>query len=140
MDPGLEKDLVGVDIADSGDDPLIKEQRLDAAAPSVEKPDERRPVKLQRLRAEAAELGRPLRRPSLKEPEKPKFPNVPEAELPLGLFKKNSEMGVFVAGITFPAKQQLTRHLEMGKESQTSARIEADEFAPAAQAGDPLAF
>jgi len=140
MNPGLEKDLIGVDIADSGEDPLIEEERLDTTAPSVEKLEEGSPVKLQGLRAKAAELGRPLRRSSLEEPEKPKFSHVPEAELSLGLFKINNEMGVFVAGITFPTEQQLTRHLEMEKETQASARIEADELAPAAQADDPLAF
>ncbi len=140
MDPGLEKDLVGIDIADSSDDPLIEEQRLDATAPSFEKLKEGSPVKLQRFGAEAAELGRSLCLSSLKEPEKPKFSNVPEAELLLGLFEKDDEMGVFVAGITFSAEKQLACHLEMEKESQSSARIEADQLAPAAQADDLLTF
>jgi len=44
MDPGLEKDFVGVDIANSGNNALIEEQGLDATAPSAKKLEENRPV------------------------------------------------------------------------------------------------
>jgi len=38
MKSGFEKNLISIDIADAGDEALIEEQGLDAAAPALEKP------------------------------------------------------------------------------------------------------
>jgi hypothetical protein len=61
METGFEKNLVGINIADSGDEILIEEKRLDAAAPTLEKLKKSGPAYLQGLRTEALEFSRALR-------------------------------------------------------------------------------
>jgi hypothetical protein len=81
MKPGLEKDLVGIDVADARDYVLIQEEALKSAAAPRQTRPKRIKIQPQGFRAEAAKLAFAFKLRCLKAQDKPKLADVAEAKL-----------------------------------------------------------
>lgn len=79
VDARLEEDLISVDVPDTGDNLLIKEQALYPAAATFKSIKERRKVKLERFGTQITNLMYPVHFAGPRPQNKTEFPNVPVA-------------------------------------------------------------
>ena len=134
MDAGVKQDLVGVDIADAGDDPLVEQAGLDASAPAGEGFPELGEPEGQGLGPEPAELrGRPGFGGRERHGE-PELPDVAEAEFAAGIPESDGQVGVLVARSARFAEKQLAGHLEVEEEGQPPREVDDDHLTPAPDA------
>src|SRR5579859_4861766 len=113
---GREEDLVGVDVADTGDEPLVHEEGLQLRLPGVEQIREPGPAHdvAERVETKVGELGNDiLERVGGGDEKLAERPRVHEAEL-TALGEGDHHVRVFVPGITGRRPQQLAAHAEMG--------------------------
>ena len=97
MDPRPEEDLVGVDVADAGDDPLVEEEALDAPLPAAKAPGERGPESISRGSGPSAvELRGGTRRTRPETAQEAEFPDVAEPELQSAAGERDDEPGMLV--------------------------------------------
>ena len=139
VEPGKIEDLVGIDVSDSGNKPLIEEQTLQPPTAAPEALEEGRQVNLQRLRAEAAQLRGLFCFAGLNRKDEPELSDISKAQLLVPGPEGEGQMHVFVRRQSLWVEQELSGHLKMNDHRQPVREIQQDHLAPPAQADDLLA-
>jgi hypothetical protein len=139
MKAGLVEDLVGIDITDARDYPLVEKETLEPAATAPETLDKSVPAETQRFRAEKTEFPGSLRLGRRHGPDEPELPHIPEAEFSWRFSEAQNEMRMLIGRLVLAGEDELAGHLEMDDEGQSPGEIHQDQFAAAAQAADPTA-
>ena len=137
VEPGGVKDLVGIDVPDPRQEPLVEKQALQPAPPALEAGEERNPADLERLRAKRGDLrarggvGVPVIA------EKAELADVPEPQLEGKIPELDEQMRVPVPGRSRIGPQELPRHLQMEKEEAAPLAGKDEELSPPADSEDP---
>jgi hypothetical protein len=137
MKAGFVENLVGIDVADTREHPLVEEKAFEPAATAPESLEERRPVHLQRLRTKKTELSRALSVGCRHDPDEPELPDIPKTEFPRRPSEAHKEMRVLIGGSVSDTEDELAGHLEMDNQGQSAGEIQQDHLAAPAQAADP---
>lgn len=140
MDLCSEKDLVSIDVSDTGEDPLVKEEALDAASAPLEKPGKTPEIDLERLRSQGIELRDRRQAGRLKTAEEAELPDIAEAELPVPAHERYNEPDVLVHGNIGPLEQHLARHLQVKDERPAAFALHEDHLSPPLHGRDLFAF
>jgi hypothetical protein len=140
MDPCPEKDLVSIDVSYTGEDPLVKEEALDAASAPLEKPGKTPEIDLERLRSQGIELRDGRQAGRLKTAEEAELPDIAEAELPVPTHERYDEPDVLVHGNIGPLEQHLARHLQVKDERPAAFTLHEDHLSPPLHGRDLFAF
>ena len=135
MEPGRPQRLVGVDVADAGDERLVEQERLEPARPLAQPAPEvaHRERRVERLRTErredraATDLGHQLagHRVAAVEADLPELADVAEADL-AAVGQLEDQPHVRVLGRLGRDDEQLAGHLQVDRQGRVAGQVDDD--------------
>ena len=136
--PCLKKNLIGIDVADTSQKSLVKEQALQPGLPSLKTPLEGGQSNLKGLRSKRFELVNGGRFSGLETGNETEFADISESKLSFPAFKRNDEMRMLIHGFIRRGKEEHARHLQMNKKDHILFTVDNDHLSPAPDAADLL--
>jgi hypothetical protein len=129
MEARVEKDFVGVDIADPGDDRLVEEQAFNFCRSPVEPVGQLLRCDFERLRAEARDLWARIRGLGTEAQEKPELPDVAEKERVFLVLELEDEACMSVRRLRVGNDKDLPRHFQVENKRQAAVAFYKDHLA-----------
>lgn len=137
MEPRREQDLIGIDVADTGQKALVEKQALQTACAAPDETREFVEADLKRFRAKTLESAFLSARLPPIQSQPAEFSHIPEAEVFAPSGETEDKMGVPVARPAGWTQQELSGHLEMKDQARSILQGDDQVFAPPAQLGHP---
>ena len=138
VEPGLEENLISIDVPDAGDHSLIEEKALQPAAAAPEPVEKGGKVEHQRLGPEVADFRRPVQAAGPHSQDETELADIVKAQLLILGPEGDGQVHVLIQGQRPRANQQLSGHLEVDDHGATPGKIQQDQLPPPPHPCDAL--